>query len=403
MNSTTALAAAAGHSGSMIDAPTLFVVLIVSNLVLGASLWIGTLRTRRDGIGAWILGLGLQAAGFGLFAVRNDFPGALVVVAANGLITAAVAAAAVAIASFRHRRLPFAAPLAFVAVQVAVSALFAHDPAARGVWGSLVLAAGMALVAVYAWKPTPEVSGATRGLFVGSFVIGILALLGRAASSAFSPELAASSAPTSTLLTLPLLAGFATILASSVSFLLMQTERAEHAANQLASTDPLTGAYNRRTFHDLFGKALSRARRLEKPVSVIMLDLDHFKSVNDTYGHLVGDRVLRRFADVVRSQLRQEDVLVRYGGEEFCVLLPDIDGPGAVTLAGRIRDAVEREPFVVDGQSIRVTTSAGVAARIDEGPEQMDDLVDRADEALYIAKRRGRNRVAAIALGTRVA
>jgi len=134
-----------------------------------------------------------------------------------------------------------------------------------------------------------------------------------------------------------------------------------------------------------------------------MLDIDHFKGINDTHGHLAGDRVLQRFADVVRAELRKEDVLVRYGGEEFCVLVPDVAGPGAVTLAGRIRAAVAREPFVIDGIEIPVTTSAGVAARIDEGPEDVDRLVNRADEALYMAKRRGRNRVASVALGTRVA
>ena len=121
--------------------------------------------------------------------------------------------------------------------------------------------------------------------------------------------------------------------------------------------------------------------------------------MNDRHGHLVGDGVLRRFADVVRDLLRQEDVFARYGGEEFCLLLPDVPGPGAVALAGRIRKAVERESFVVDGIEIPLTVSAGVAARIDEGPEGLNALIARADEALYMAKNRGRNRVAAVSLG----
>jgi diguanylate cyclase (GGDEF)-like protein len=131
----------------------------------------------------------------------------------------------------------------------------------------------------------------------------------------------------------------------------------------------------------------------------VLLDIDHFKRINDTYGHLVGDRVLQRFALLVREQLRKEDILVRYGGEEFCLLLPDVPGPGAVTLAGRIRKSVCKEPLLVDGIEISLTTSAGVAARIDEGPEGLDRLIGRADEALYVAKNRGRNRVAAVSLG----
>ena len=195
------------------------------------------------------------------------------------------------------------------------------------------------------------------------------------------------------------MAACAAILVSSVSFLLMQKERADHVAQQLASLDPLTGAFNRRTFIDLAGKQLSRARRLETPLSLILIDLDYFRGVNDVHGHLAGDRVLQRFADVVRDQLRKEDALVRYGGEEFCLLLPDVPGPGAVALAGRIRKAVADETFVVDGTQIPVTMSAGVAARIDEGPEGLDDLIARADEALQVAKNRGRNRVAAVSLG----
>jgi diguanylate cyclase (GGDEF)-like protein len=102
---------------------------------------------------------------------------------------------------------------------------------------------------------------------------------------------------------------------------------------------------------------------------------------------------------VVRDQLRREDIFVRYGGEEFCLLLPDVPGPGAVALAGRIRRAVTKAAFVVDGEELALTVSAGVAARLDEGPEALEALIARADEALYIAKNRGRNRVAAVSLG----
>jgi diguanylate cyclase (GGDEF)-like protein len=385
----------------MIDAPTLFVVLVVTNLTLAASMWIGTGRTRRDGIGPWIAGLVMQAASFALFAVRGETPNTANVVAANGMLAAAVACAAWAVASFHHRPLRLAAPLGYVALMVAVAAGTADMPSARMFFGSLVLAAGMGGVAALAMKPLAEITASTRGLMVGSYVMGAFALVARAAGTLVDPEAAGTHA--SAFITLPLLAGYATVLGASVAFLLMQTERADFTAKQLASTDPLTGAYNRRTFLELIEKELSRARRFESPVSLVMLDLDHFKRINDTHGHLAGDRVLQRFADVVRAELRKEDVLVRYGGEEFCVLVPDVAGPGAVTLAGRIRAAVAREPFLIDGIEIPVTTSAGVAARIDEGPEDVDRLVNRADEALYLAKRRGRDRVASVALGTRSA
>lgn len=192
---------------------------------------------------------------------------------------------------------------------------------------------------------------------------------------------------------------YTVILLATVSFLLLQKERAEFVSSQLASLDPLTSAFNRRTFVELAEKQLSRAQRLDAPLSLVLLDVDHFKGVNDALGRVAGDQVLRQFADVVRDQLRREDVFARYGGEEFCLLLPDVPGPGAVALAGRIRETVAKTAFGVEGGHVALTLSAGVAARLDEGPEAIEALIARADEALSIAKNRGRNRVAAISLG----
>jgi len=157
-------------------------------------------------------------------------------------------------------------------------------------------------------------------------------------------------------------------------------------------TDPLTGAYNRRTLFDLGEKELARARRAGGALSVVILDLDHFKSVNDTHGHLVGDAVLRRFVEIVRGCLRRGDLLTRYGGEEFCVVLPGEPASAARAVAERMRATIESSDFRVDDSAIRITSSAGVAeASADE--EGLSRLVRRADEALYAAKRGGRNRV----------
>jgi diguanylate cyclase (GGDEF)-like protein len=167
--------------------------------------------------------------------------------------------------------------------------------------------------------------------------------------------------------------------------------------------DPLTGAYNRRTFHEIAEREIARARRAGQPLSMIMLDIDHFRAVNEKHGHRVGDEVLQRFADLVRSALRQEDMLVRFGGEEFLVLLPEVAGPGAVVVAGRIRRTVAAEPVQATGLTLPLTVSLGVAARLDEGPESLEQLLDRADSALSLAKERGRNRVVALSLGRSIA
>src|SRR6185295_16053664 len=144
-------------------------------------------------------------------------------------------------------------------------------------------------------------------------------------------------------------AACAAAIASSFGFLLAHKERAEGEAQRLATIDPLTGAWNRRTFHEIAEREMARARRAGQPLSIILLDIDHFRPINDRYGHREGDAILQKAADVVRGALRKEDMLVRYGGEEFLVLLPDVPGPGAVIVAGRIRKAVEAASFEAGG------------------------------------------------------
>jgi diguanylate cyclase (GGDEF)-like protein len=383
----------------MFDIRSLFVVMVATNVILAASLWIGTGRRLQGGLGPWTLSLLVQAAAFVLFAGRGELPDWASIVVANGLVGMSFSLTAAAILAFRGHRLP---PLAHAAtggvVAFAVGALL-HDLGARLIAANFIYAACQATLLALAWKPVEGVSRGTHGLLVGSFALGIASFVLRAAAPLFAPVANGGFLASSAIQAFTLMAGYTMILVSSVSFLLMQKERADFRAQQLASLDPLTQAFNRRTFVELAQKQLSRARRLDTPLSLVLVDLDHFKSVNDNHGHLAGDRVLQRLADVMRGQLRKEDVLVRYGGEEFCLLLPDVPGPGAVALAGRIRKAVERETFAAGGVEMRLTISAGVAARIDEGPEGLDALIARADEALYMAKHRGRNRVAAVSLG----
>ena len=125
--------------------------------------------------------------------------------------------------------------------------------------------------------------------------------------------------------------------------------------------------------------------------------------MNEEHGIRTGDEVLRHVADLIRTALRKEDMLVRYGGEEFLVMLPEVPGPGAVVVAGRIRKAVEAQAIAVKSRSLRLTVSVGVSARLDEGPESIENLLARADEALALAKQRGRNRVVALSLGRSIA
>jgi len=390
---------AGGTVGAMFDVRSLFIVMVVTNLVLAASLWIGTGRKLRDGLGQWTGALVAQAVAFGLLATRGGAPDAVAAIAANAFLALGIALVAGAILGIRGRRLPAMTYVVVVLIaQLLIGSMF-DNWTLHVVTTSTLFGAAMLLNLVLAWRPVPGVAPATHWLFACSMAASATVLLSRAVAALAYPEAVESFATPSMFQAAGLLVVYTVTLTSSVAFLLMQKERADHRAQQLASIDPLTGAYNRRTFMELAAKELSRARRLDNPVSLVLLDLDHFKRVNDTYGHLAGDGALRAFADIVRTQLRKEDIFVRYGGEEFCLLLPDVPGTGAVALAGRIRLAVEQETLNIGGHQISLTISAGVSSRIDENPEDLDRLIARADEALYLAKNRGRNRVAAVSLG----
>ena len=169
---------------------------------------------------------------------------------------------------------------------------------------------------------------------------------------------------------------------------------AREALRDQATHDGLTGLLNRVTVLDALRTELARTARERHPVAVLMVDLDHFKLVNDTYGHVAGDAVLREAARRMKSSVRPYDSIGRYGGEEFLIVLPGCDAPSAQAQAERLREALACEPIPVDGQSIRVTCSIGVSASTGPSVSSSDTLVRDADLALYQAKDRGRNQVA---------
>ena len=167
---------------------------------------------------------------------------------------------------------------------------------------------------------------------------------------------------------------------------LLQAQTAK--LEELATTDALTGAYNRRKFNGLILAEIARVRRYEHPLSLLILDIDHFKRVNDTHGHEAGDEVLVVLAGLIRAGIRATDSLARWGGEEFVVLSPEVTVDEAMGLAERLRSAAGAYEYSFAG---RVTVSIGVAQH--RAGETPDELFARADEALYAAKEGGRDRV----------
>jgi two-component system, cell cycle response regulator len=172
-----------------------------------------------------------------------------------------------------------------------------------------------------------------------------------------------------------------------------QLVAAREALREQAMHDGLTGLLNHSAILATLHAELSRAAREEQPLAVLLLDLDHFKRVNDTHGHQAGDAVLRETARRMKGAVRRYDAVGRYGGEEFVIVLPGCDGAGAVAHAERIRETIAAEPYSAGEQSLQLTCSIGVASASRPGSDAVETLVREADEALYRAKGDGRNRV----------
>jgi len=187
----------------------------------------------------------------------------------------------------------------------------------------------------------------------------------------------------------------------STGMRILELEHSLKSANEeiriLSITDPLTGCYNRTYMVEQLNNEIKRTRRYRHCLSLVMVDIDHFKHVNDQYGHLTGDLVLKKLAAILKDTIRQDiDWVLRYGGEEFILVLPETDGQGAEALAERLRDHIATQSFDLNHHQFSITASFGIACITPETPPDqctMETIINRADGMLYRSKRNGRNRV----------
>ena len=387
----------------MIELRTLLLALAAVDLMAAAILWTSAGRRLKHGLAAWIGSLFARALAMAIVVLGIQPPAAAISVT-GALIGLSMTLQAGALTAYGGRHLPTWVHTAVMAGVAVPLALIASDPANVVLFGGLAfgsLAIALAIVAARLDSGGRRIR--SRALLVSAFALIGFAFYSRGLASVFLAQPLTALMSPSFLASATLVIAAAAAMVSSFAFLALHHERAEGEALRMATMDPLTGAYNRRSFHEIAERELSRARRYGQPLSIIVLDIDHFRPLNERHGHRTGDEVLQRIADIVRGALRKEDMVVRYGGEEFLVMLNEVPGPGAVVVAGRIRKAIEAEPIQTSNARLPVTVSVGVSARLDEGPESIEDLLARAEEALALAKQRGRNRVVALSLGRSIA
>lgn len=198
------------------------------------------------------------------------------------------------------------------------------------------------------------------------------------------------------------LEGIAFIYGFSLLCVVLTTVSLQHALKDQASRDPLTNLFNRRALEEAAVKSLAQSRRSSRPLALLMMDLDRFKAINDLHGHKAGDQVLVAFAQHLQDHSRVPDLICRFGGEEFLLLLPDTSLTEAQNIAERIRDSWQKSPVPTAAGDVAVTVSIGVVEFTQADDENLFDLAERADHALYQAKKLGRNRVESWRRGLRM-
>jgi len=363
--------------------------LLFANLLVALALVLIVMSTRvglgaaSRGMRTWLLGdvvllVGQATTAFDVLPGWSDWAVPELTLSAGMVITGITLHQ---VAMFRHRQPPGAPGLRWLLVAPAlggavglVNLSFDH-PAPRAVVLNLALMGVVAVTIVRNLWPERRFLGVR--VLIGALLFAVVANLGMLVSAALHPELVSQGAVTGLLLNLVM-----TMMTTS-GFVLWLQEGLRESLRHAAQTDPLTGVLNRHGLLPHLRRELARAERQGPPLSVALCDIDHFKRVNDTHGHAAGDGVLRDFADSLRAHARASDLVARWGGEEFLLVLPDTDAEAARRVVERIRTRRAAAP-----RSVRsVTFSAGVASTSGgEGASDVDALLAQADARLYAAK-----------------
>ncbi|MDD5035333.1 MAG: GGDEF domain-containing protein [Methylococcaceae bacterium] len=344
---------------------------------------------------SWGNGLALLGVGFILYALRGHIPDFFSVTLANGFFVWGLFSRYFAIKIIKKHDFDLGIPIAITATLLTFNFVFLYlynDFVLRSnvnvlIYGAIVIFTALHLF--FGVDKEKRVTYWTAGIIM--LLTGVILLfrsvLGWMANPAITDLFERNQ-----IQSIALLGTFLGTIVLSVVFSFIAIDEYNSDLFNLATRDPLTGIFNRRMFHELAQNEISRLKRGKKALSLILFDMDHFKTINDRYGHAAGDSVLKETARVVSSVIRAEDVFARYGGEEFCLLLPALSNADALAVAEKLRRRISQISLQLDGGIIMVTASFGVTTM--ESPDSnLETLSREADKAMYEAKRRGRNQV----------
>ncbi|GAO36296.1 diguanylate cyclase [Sulfuricella sp. T08] len=389
-----------------LDPRTLLFSLILTYALTVLSLLVAALGgsggRKRDGMGKWAAAMFLETLTWTLIAARGGIPDVFSIIVANGLKATSHALILAAIYEFQQRRAPhWQYYLAPIALSLVMAAILVDDIGGRFIWGGLIFGFQMVLIGHALLSDQKTRAGRAWRLLFGGVAMIVLVLGLRAAVALSGHSEFAQPQNSSTLHPVQIIsfiAIMATALLGSIGFVLMIKERTDREIMHMAMTDSLTQVPNRRALMAYAEHAM--ARRNGSPLALLMIDVDHFKLINDTHGHLIGDEVLRKVATRLARRLRGHDLLGRYGGEEFCVISPDTDTKGALTLAESLRETIASTPFATENGGLSITISIGISHCPSNVIRELIEVLAESDSALYTAKQTGRNKVVGFGVET---
>ena len=383
-----------------LDSRTLLFALMVISGLIGFSLAVVSAGENQTGLWTWARALAVEASAWGLVLLHGSVPYWASPASANVLLAAAQAMKIAAVHAYKGRPWPgWRCALPVVLMAALMFSLPQGDFRGRVLYGGMIYGLQL-LILLDSLRPDGVLrrTRAWRLLFGAALVLlPLLVLRGLAAALRVYVFAAPDGfvAPNIVQVT-AFMCVLSLDIVGSLGFVLMTKERSDFELRALAMVDFLTHALNRRAFVDRAEKELALCRRTGASLALLMIDVDHFKRINDNYGHAAGDAVLVALAAVIGGRIRKQDTLGRYGGEEFAVLLPGAGGTGAMVVAEALRKAVAAMPVPAGDRRLAVTVSIGVAvcsAPCASLEPDFGRLLEQADGALYQAKRAGRDRV----------
>ncbi|GAP21843.1 GGDEF domain-containing protein [Leptolinea tardivitalis] len=375
----------------IIDIRTVVVIQVIVNLTIGLTLWLSMRGRYQFGMNYFITLFLSQFFVQILYILRGILPDFITIVLANVLLIASYNLGYLGYCSFFNRRVNWWFVYLPIIVILVVFTIYINDFRIRVISLGLVSSVQYAIQSVFVITVKEEAVKRSKPILLIGYTLILSLFLVRAIYMIINPNGIKGYFDPIWINSLTLILSIPSIILIALGVLVMISDRLMEVNRELATRDWLTHIFNRGTFIDLANRELSRAERYNHETSLVMIDIDRFKVVNDTYGHPIGDEALIHLVHILKDSLRMQDLYGRYGGEEFVILLAETSSEEAFQIAERIRKQIANTPLLTHNLTIKLTVSIGVATAHGGSRPSLNALISAADTAMYQAKTAGRN------------